>query len=149
MADDAARVALGTSAAWITALGQVSGLLLALREAEVTGGAVLPEPFAGGAAMRAWRVATQAVSGSAAAPPGDDVHVVGRAARVLGVRVARRRVGAVADVLVEVTAREAAVHHREPEWLVAQLARVHGVLTAPCPASADVVWRALDDPCPA
>jgi hypothetical protein len=146
---DDTRVVLGTCAEWVTAVGQVTDLLLALRGAEGVGGAELPAPFAGGVAMRAWRIAIQRVF----RPPGrrvvGDLCVVGSAARVLGARLCHHRAGADPDVLVVVTGHAAARHDGEPEWLVAQLARVHGVLTAPSPASADAVWRALDDPLPA
>jgi hypothetical protein len=65
---------------------------------------------------------------------------------VLGHALCRARVVGVDDDAVHVLRLEAGVYHCAPERLVAQLARVHGVLSAPHPASAHAVWRALEDP---
>jgi hypothetical protein len=139
----------GTRAEWVTVRGQVSGLLLALREAEATAGASVPAPLSGGRALRAWgylapglRPGSRRVAGSVA-----DLALLGRAARVLGQRLCRARVSGTDDAddpVVQVLRREADVHDVAPERLVAQLARVHGVLSAPSPASAAAVWWALD-----
>jgi hypothetical protein len=139
----------GTRRAWTTALGQVSGLLLTLREEELSGTA-LPEVLADGTALRAWSVLTRPVLRDPErvtlphARP-EDLAVLGRAARVLGASLCRWRASGAADVVTAVLHSEAAMHDREPEWLVAQLARIHGVLSAPGPVSAWLVWRALDD----
>jgi len=137
----------GTRAEWVTVRGQVSGLLLALQEAEVTDGASLPAPLSGGRTLRAWGYARQGVR------PGSrrvacsvaELAILGRSARVLGHRLCRARISGADDAVVHVLRREASVHDCVPEWLVAQIARVHGVLSAPSPVSAQVVWRALDD----
>jgi hypothetical protein len=146
--DDAPR-APGTRRQWVTALGQVAGLLLALREAEA-GGAVLPLPLAGGHALRAWSSVTRPVLRDPdritipdARP--EDLAAVAVAARVLGGSLCRWRAGGLTDLVTSALRREAAVHERDPEWLVAQVARVHGVVSAPNPVSARVVWDALDD----
>lgn len=131
---------------WVAALGQVSGLLLALREEEADG-TVPPDPLADGVALRAWAAVTRPASlhdpDSVIRP--EDLALVARTACVLGGSVCRWRAGGHADVLTNVLRREAAVHGRAPEWLVAQLARVHGVLSAPDPVAARLVWRALED----
>jgi hypothetical protein len=144
---DDARGLPGTRAQWVAVLGQVSGLLLALRQAETSEGADLPAPLAGGRALRAWGCATRRVRPGAdhvAGSPGD-VALVGQAARVLGHELCRAQVTGLDDDAVHVLRLEAGVHHCTAEWLVAQLARVHGVLSAPYPASAHAVWRALED----
>jgi hypothetical protein len=145
---DEARGLPGTRAEWVTVLGQVSSLLLALRRAEAREGAVLPAPLAGGRALRAWGCATRRVRPGADQVAGSpaDVAIVGHAARVLGHALCRAQVAGVDDDAVHVLRLEAGVYHCTPEWLVAQLARVHGVLSASRPASAHAVWRALEDP---
>jgi hypothetical protein len=139
----------GTRREWVRALGQISGLLLALREAE-TDGATPPDPLAGGLALRAWSALTRPVlrdpdriTITDARP--EVLALVARTARVLATSLCRWRVSGVADLVTTVLREEAAVHQREPEWLVAQVARVHGVLSAPDAVSAGVVWHALDD----
>ncbi|WP_328306105.1 hypothetical protein [Actinomycetospora sp. NBC_00405] len=131
------------------ALEQVSGLLLSLRETEANG-ATPPDPLAGGLALRAWSALTRPVlrdpdriTITGARP--EVLALVGRTARVLATSLCRWRVSGVADVVTAVLREEAAVHEREPERLVAQVARVHGVLSAPDAVSAGVVWNALDD----
>lgn len=136
----------GAHREWVTARGQVSGLWCALREAETDDGAVLPAPLGGGVAQRSWGAVSRDLPGEVTrgADP-DALRVVGHAARVLGHRLCRWRVSGVADLVTAVLRDEAALHEREPEWLVAQVARVHGVLSAPDPLSAAAVWRALHD----
>ncbi|MEJ2861789.1 hypothetical protein [Actinomycetospora flava] len=126
----------------MTARGQVSGLLLALRAAEVDAEVVLPVPLTRGMALDAWAAARRD-------PGWQALDLLGWAARTLGRSVARWRATGVRDLLVDVLESEAAVHGCAPEQLVAQVARVHGVLSAPDPASADLVWHALDDVQPA
>ena len=143
-----ARGLPGTRAEWVTALGQVSAVLLALRRAESREGAVLPAALAGGRALRAWGCATRRVrpgTDQVAGSPAD-VTIVGHAARALGHALCRAQVTGVDDDAVEALRLEASVYHCTPERLVAQLARVHGVLSAPRPESAHAVWRALEDP---
>lgn len=133
----------------MTALGQVSGLLLALRQEEADG-AITPDPFADGVALRAWSAVTRPVLADTdgltfpAARPAD-LAVLAHAARVLAASLCRSSTGGPADVLVAALRDEAAVHEREPAWLVAQLARVHGVLSDPGASSAGLVWSALRD----
>lgn len=130
---------------WSTVRGQVSGLLLALREAEIDDGVPLPVPLTHGTTLRSWTLAMR----SPGPPDWQALDLLGWAARTLGRSLCRWRATGVRDALATVLEREAAVHGCEPERLVAQLARVHGVLTAPDPASAALVWQALDDPEPA
>ncbi|MHC1561334.1 hypothetical protein ACR9E3_20410 [Actinomycetospora sp. C-140] len=125
---------------WAVTCGQVAGLLVAARAAETRDGAVLPAPLGGGVAFRAWDTATRS-----APDDGRALEVVGRAARVLGTRVAAWRATGTDDPLAGPLRREAALHGCEPERLVAHVARVHGVLTAPDPAAAHTVWHAFDD----
>lgn len=134
---------------WVAALSQVSGLLLALRQEEADG-ATPPDPLADGLALRAWGGLTGPLLRDHERPATPDVHlvdlaVVGAAARVLGASLCRWRAGAPADVVAAVLRRQADVHGRTPEHLVAQVARVHGVLSAADAASAVLVWHALDD----
>jgi hypothetical protein len=131
----------GTPGEWAVARGQVAGVLLALREAELEDGAVLPAPLAGGVALRAWATASR--SGLSTADGRRALDVVGHAARVLGTRLCRLRVTGSRDALTTALQCEAVVHECEPEWLVAQVARVHGALSAPDPVSAHAVWRAF------
>jgi hypothetical protein len=142
---DAERCAPGTGREWTTALGQVSGLLLALREEEVAGGVPLPVPLTHGVTLRAWAAATR----SPVPVDGEALDLLGWAARTLGRSLCRWRATGARDALVTVLEQEAAVHGCGPERLVAQMARVQGVLTAPDPASAALVWDALTDPAPA
>ncbi|MDD7939973.1 hypothetical protein PHK61_16250 [Actinomycetospora lutea] len=129
----------------MTALGRVSGLLLALREEEVEGGVPLPVPLTHGVTLRSWTAATR----TPVPDDGEALDLLGWAARTLGRSVCRWRATGTRDVLVDVLEREAAVHGCEPEALVAQIARVQGVLTAPDAVSAALVWDALSDPAPA
>jgi hypothetical protein len=139
----------GTRRQWVTALGEVAGLLLALREAEADG-AVPPLPLAGGHALRAWSAVTRPVlrdPGRITIPGArrEDLAAVAAAARLFGRSLCRWRAGDAPDILTTVVRAQAAVHERDPEWLVAQVARIHGVLSAPDPVSARIVWEALDD----
>jgi hypothetical protein len=139
----------GTRRGWVRALGQVSGLLLALR-AEEADGATPPDPLADGLALRAWSSLTGPVLRDPArltVPEVDiiDLALVGAAARVLGTSLCRWRAGGPADAVTAVLRREAAVHDCSPEHLVAQVARVHGVLAAADGPSGALVWWALDD----
>jgi hypothetical protein len=143
----------GTHREWVAVLGEVAGLLCALREAEAPDGTVvLPAPLAHGVAMRAWAAVARPVRSGGGATPVDlaphALRLVGRAARVLGDRLCRARASGVDDLVTAVLHDEAAVHGREPEWLVAQVARVHGVLSAPDPVGARAVWHALEDAAP-
>ncbi|MEJ2889435.1 hypothetical protein [Actinomycetospora aeridis] len=138
----------GTRAQWVTAVGQVSGLLLALRQVE-TEGAVLPPPLARGTALRAWSAVTRPVLRDPERLTGTDARVmdlamVERAARVLGRSLCRAWVIGGGDVVVSVLRREATVHACGPERLVAQVARVHGALTSDDGRGARMVWDALD-----
>ncbi|MDD7967176.1 hypothetical protein [Actinomycetospora lemnae] len=127
---------------WVTLRGQVSGLLLALRQAEIDEGVPLPVPLTHGETLRSWTAATRT-------PVPDDreaLDLLGWAARTLGRSLCRWRATGVRDVVATVLLDEAAAHGCEPELLVAQVARVQGVLTAPDPVSAALVWGALADP---
>ncbi|GLZ47044.1 hypothetical protein Acsp06_32290 [Actinomycetospora sp. NBRC 106375] len=147
--DDDTTAPPGSRREWVTALGQVSGLLLTVRETEADG-ASPPDPVAGGWALRAWSAATRPIlrERDRVTLPDvrpEDLAVLAATAHVLGASLARWRAGRGGDLLTAVLRCEAAMHGRDPEWLVAQLARVHGVLSAPGPVSAGLVWRALDD----
>ncbi|GAA4927919.1 hypothetical protein EV188_1069 [Actinomycetospora succinea] len=139
---DAERFRLGTDREWTTVRGQVSGLLLALRAEEVDTEVLLPVPLTRGMALDAWAAARRD-------PDWQALDLLGWAARTLGRSLCRWRATGVRDPIVDVLEREAAVHGCEPERLVAQVARAHGALSAPDPASAALVWHALDDPAPA
>jgi hypothetical protein len=140
----------GTHGEWVAVLAEVSGLLCALRAVEAPDSTVvLPVPLAHGVALRAWAAVARAVRSGGGGMPVDlaphALRLVGQAARVLGDRLCRARASGVDDLVTAVLRDEAAVHGRDPEWLVAQVARVHGVLAAPDPVEARVVWHALDD----
>ena len=62
----------GTHREWVTALGQVSGLLCTLREAEAPDGTVvLPVPLAHGVALRAWTAVARPVRTGGGTTPVD------------------------------------------------------------------------------
>jgi hypothetical protein len=130
---------------WVTLKGQVSGLLLALRHAEIEEGIPLPVPLTHGETLRSWTAATR----TPVPDDGEALDLLGWAARTLGRSLCRWRATGVRDVVAIVLEREAGAHGCEPEWLVAQIARVQGVLTAPDPLSAALVWDALADSDPA
>ena len=137
--DPASRAVPGTAVEWTQVLGRISGLLLALAATESSGHR-MPAPVSGREALRAWGRLTIPVSAAvraypdavdtrvAVGVPTGDVDVLGACARELGRVLCRFRghgsVGAVAATLL----REARVHGGPPEHLVAQFARVHGVL---------------------
>jgi hypothetical protein len=126
---------------WVTVRGQVSGLLLALRQAEIEEGIPLPVPLTHGETLRSWTAAMRAPDRD----DGEALDLLGWAARTLGRSLCRWRATGVRDVVATVLLREAAAQDCEPELLVAQVARVQGVLTAPDPVSAALVWDALAD----
>ncbi len=136
----------GTPQEWTRVIGQVSGLMLALVGAQSDGHDV-PEPL-GRPSARAWgRVAAALrppagpVPSAAAVVRTADLEVLGAAAQALGRELCRHRARDVVTTTVAVLLAEAAEHDRAPEHLVAQLARVHGVLDADGP-DADELWRA-------
>lgn len=157
--DAAFRAVPGTTAEWVQVAGRISGLLLALAEAESSGHPV-PAPLRGRAALRAWarlrnpilaavRTWPDAVDTRVAAGvPTDDMEVLGESARVLGRVLCQFRAHGVGGEVAGALLREAREHGVPPERLVAQLARVHGVLDVdPIPADrrvdvAGAIWRA-------
>ncbi|MBC3192611.1 hypothetical protein H7X46_16220 [Pseudonocardia sp. C8] len=136
----------GTRIEWVIAAARASGLLLALRAAEVAGRAAPPPPLDSGRALRAWaRVVRPVLDRSGCTTVGvglDDLRIVAAAAAALGSALCRSRAGGTADPVVEVLRADAAAQQVTAEDLVAQLARVHGVLTAAGPGSAAEIWWA-------
>ncbi|WP_018332601.1 AMP-binding protein [Actinomycetospora chiangmaiensis] len=124
----------------------MSGLLLALREAEREQHTTLPTPLAGGAALRAWAAACSVADNARAnAKASAALELVGQAARLLGTALCRLRATGAGDLITEVLEQEAVVHDCTAERLVAELARAHGVLSAPDHLSAALIWQAVED----
>ncbi len=155
----ALRAVPGTTAEWTQVLGRISGLLLALAETE-SSGHLLPAPLRGREALRAWARLKIPIA-TAVRPwpdaldtrvtvgvPTGDVDVLGACARVLGGALCQFRVHGLGGEVADTLLREAEVHGCPPEHLVAQLARVHGVLdvdSMPPDRRVDVagaIWRA-------
>lgn len=154
------RAVPGTGSEWVTAVGQISGVFLALAEVEAEGH-TLPEPLRARRALRAWaRLKTPVMATVRVADPDDasapvavlvpaaDVDTIGAAARTLGRVLCHHRVHSTGGEAAGVLLHEAGVHAITPEQLVAQLARVHGVLDVEHPAGnrgtdlARDIWRA-------
>lgn len=133
----------GTPREWLIASGRISGLMLVLTGSAMAG-AELPEPL-GRRATRAWGRIVRAMGDSSAEPlvPVTDLDVLGTAAQALGHELCRYRVSGVESASVSALLIEARVHDTSAEQLVAQVARVHGVLDAGPGATADQLWRAI------
>lgn len=150
------RAVPGTAAEWTSAAGRISGLLLALAETEAAGHE-LPAPLHARRTLRAWaRLKTPVLA--AVRVPGRppvavlvracDVDTLGAAGRLLGRALCRERVHGAGGALGRALLRDAREQGTSPERLVAQLARVHGVLDAepwpgdPAHDPALALWRA-------
>ena len=130
---------------WVVAAALVSGLLLTLRGAERAGGVALPEPLAESVTLRSWGRLVRTVLDHRAtrpAPPSADLDVVARAGAVLGSTPAAARATGHAGPLARVLLADTAALHLPAETVVAQIARVHGALTAGYPVVAATVWAA-------
>lgn len=135
----------GTHHEWVVAAALVSGLLLTLRGAERTGGVALPEPLAASATLRSWGRVVRTVLDhrtTRPAPSSSDLDVVARAGVVLGSTLAAARATGHPGPLARVLLADTAPLHLPAETVVAQLARVHGALTAGDPVVAATVWAA-------
>ncbi|MDN5919958.1 MAG: hypothetical protein L0I76_33480 [Pseudonocardia sp.] len=132
------RAVPGSPAEWVVAAGRVSGLLLALAAAE-RDGVVLPEPLADRRALRAWaRLRAPVVAAVRSARPCDgpvcavvdlaDVDLLGGASRALGRQWCSSLVSRAGSPIADILQDEACVHEIPAEDLIAELARVHGVL---------------------
>jgi hypothetical protein len=132
----------GTPREWTIAIGRISGLMLVLLGSETVGDG-LPEPL-GRTSARAWDRVTRALRDA----PDDrvieprDLDVLGAAARTLGRELCRYRMSGDESAAVAALLAEARVHGTSPEQLVAQVARVHGVLEAGPGTAADDLWTA-------
>ncbi|GAA1855485.1 hypothetical protein GCM10009836_39460 [Pseudonocardia ailaonensis] len=146
------RAVPGTPAEWTQVTGRVSGLLLAYADVERRG-AELPAPLRQRAALRAWarvaRPVRAAVGGAGPAAleeiPPADLRTLDATARLLGRHLCRMQTeGPGATPVTAVLAVEAAVYGVPAGELVAQLARVHGVLDldAGRPSLARTIWEA-------
>lgn len=147
------RAVPGTEPEWVSAADQISRLLGALATAEL-GGRAQPEPLHDGRALRAWArlegPVFEAVRAAPAATPGaaevsaSDVATLGAAAGLLGRVLREHRVHGGGGELAGILLREARAQDTTPEHLVAQTARVHGVLDVePCSGNALALVRAI------
>lgn len=137
----------GTRREWVHVTARVSGLLLSARGTEACGGPDLPVPLRGGAALRAWArivrpVMDRSADHVAVAVPAADLAVVADAAATLGRLLCRARTTGVPDSVSRLLEWDAEPYFTTPEWIVTQVARVHGVLTSTDPEEARLVWRA-------
>lgn len=132
----------GTPREWLVATGRISGLVLVLTGSEMSGDE-LPEPL-GRRSARAWGRLVRALKGppSARVLPVADLDVLGATARVLGRELCRYRVSGAGSAAVSALLTEAGVHDTSAEQLVAQVARVHGVLDSGPGPTADELWAA-------
>lgn len=132
----------GTPREWLIATGRISGLSFVLMGAEMSGGE-LPEPL-GRRSARAWGRLVRALGEppSTRVLPAADLDVLGAVARALGRELCRYRVSGAVSATVTALLDEAAVHGTSPEQLVAQVARVHGVLDSGPGPAADELWDA-------
>lgn len=139
---DAGAVLPGTPREWLVATGRISGLMLVLMGSEMSGDE-LPEPL-GRRSARAWGRLVRALRDppSGRVLPAADLHVFGAAARVLGRELCRHRVSGARSAAVVALLTEADVHGTSAEQLVAQVARVHGVLDSGPGPTADELWGA-------
>lgn len=152
------RAVPGTSSEWVHAADQISGLLLALAAAENEGHAI-PDPLHAGRALGAWtrlkapllaavRAADPAPEPVAVPVPAADADTLGATARLLGRVLCEYRVHSTGGEIALTMINTARAQDTTLEGLVAQLARVHGVLDVdPCDrdSHADLVraiWRA-------
>lgn len=152
------RAVPGTPGEWVTVAGRISGLLLAVAAAE-RDGLVLPDALAGHTALRAWGRLRGPIAAAVRTPgPGGlatvtvdvaDVEVLGLAARTLGLQRCRDLASRAGSPVAAILYDEALAHGVPAGTLVAELARVHGVLDVDegSVSAAHVVravWRAGD-----
>jgi hypothetical protein len=152
------RAVPGTAPEWTRAADQISSLLLTLAAAENAGHA-MPEPLRAGRALRAWtrleaplltavRAANPVPVVVAVLVPVSDTDILGATARLLGRVLCEFRVHSTGGEIARTLLHTARAQDTTLELLVAQLARVHGVLDVdPCDADAhadlvQAVWRA-------
>lgn len=152
------RAVPGTASEWVRAADQISWLLLALAIAEKPGRA-MPDPLHAGRALRAWarlkapllaavRAADPAPVPVAVLVPAADADTLGASARLLGRVLCEYRVHSTGGEIAGTLLDAARTQGTTLEGLVAQPARVHGVLDVdPCygDAHADLVraiWQA-------
>jgi len=148
----------GTHAEWVHAADLISWLLLALAVAEKEGHP-MPEPLHGGRALRAWsRLKAPLLSAVHAADPAPgpvavlvpaaDTDTLGATARLLGRTLCDYRVHSTGGEIARALLHTARAQGTTLEALVAQLARVHGVLDVePCRGDAhaeivQAIWKA-------
>lgn len=137
----------GSRQEWIFATARVSGVLLTLRSGETGRRIALPDPLAGGRTLRAWarivRPVLDRAAGATVVVPVAELDVVADAAAALGRTLCRSSQRHIADdPVLRLLECEADVLGSTPGSLVAQLARVHGVLTTGCSETARALWRA-------
>lgn len=132
------RAVPGTGPEWVHAADQISWLLLALAVAE-NEGHPMPEPLHAGRALRAWaRLKTPLLAAVHAADPAPkpvavlvpiaDADTLGATARLLGRVLCEYRVHSTGGEIARTLLHAARAQDTSQEGLVAQLARVHGVL---------------------
>lgn len=137
----------GTRREWVDATARVVGLLLSARGSEACGDSDLPDPLRGGAALRAWArvlrpVMDRRAGRVAVEVPAADLAVVAEAAETLGGLLCRARTTGAPNPVSRLLIWDAELYYTTPEWTVAQVARVHGVLTSTDPEDAELMWRA-------
>jgi hypothetical protein len=152
------RAVPGTVSEWVHAADQISWLLLALAIAEDKG-RPMPDPLHAGRALRAWsRLKTPLLAAVRAADPAPvpvavlvpaaDVDALGATARLLGRVLCEYRVHSTGGEIALTLIHAARAQDTTLEGLVAQLARVHGVVDVdPCDGDAHddlvrAIWRA-------
>lgn len=141
------RAVPGTSSEWVHAAEQISWLLLALAAAENEGHA-MPDPLHARRALRAWarlkatllaavRAADPAPVPVAVLVPAAEADTLGATARLLGRVLCEYRVHNTVGEIARTLLHAARAQDTTLEGLVAQLARVHGVLDVdPCDGDA-------------
>lgn len=152
------RAVPGTRSEWVHAADQISSLLLALAVAE-NKGHPMPDPLHAGRALRAWaRVKAPLLAAVSAADPtpapvavpvpAADADTLGATARLLGRVLCEYRVHGTGGEIALTLIHAARAQATTLEALVAQLARVHGVVDVD-PRDEDVhadlvraIWRA-------
>ncbi len=140
----------GSRREWVAATARVSGLLLSARGTEAGGELELPDPLRGGTALRAWArivrpVMDRTADHDAVEVPVADLAVVADAAATLGRLLCRARTTGAQNAVSRLLIWDAESYYSTPEWIVAQIARVHGVLASGDPEDARLVWRAGAD----
>lgn len=140
----------GSRREWVNATARVSGLLVSVRGYETGPGSDLPEALRGGRALRAWARTVRPVIDRnaeqiAVEVPAADFAVVADAAATLGRLLCHARTTGTENAVSRLLTWDAGLYVTTPEWIAAQVARVHGVLTSRGPEDARLVWRAGAD----